>query len=103
MSALVLAAYFGGLLRTFELGTVDQRFSIRGALGPPEDIVVVKIDDVTFNDLQLRWPFPRSLHGKVIARLAKDGAAAIAFDVQFTAPTEPKEDNALLQIGRAHV
>ena len=102
-AALVLAASFGGLLHTFELGTVDQRFSIRGSHGSPEDIVVIKIDDVTFNDLQLRWPFPRSLHGKVIARLSKDGAAVIAFDVQFTAPTVPKEDNALLQaVANAH-
>ena len=28
--------------------------------------IVVQIDDVTFQDLDRRWPFPRALHGKVI-------------------------------------
>ena len=31
MSALVLGAYAGGLVRSFEFQTVDERFSLRGS------------------------------------------------------------------------
>jgi adenylate cyclase len=97
MVLVVLAIYWAGVLQALELQTVDQRFTIRGSQGPPKEVVAVLIDDVTFSDLQEQWPFPRSLHGKVIDRIAKDGASAIAFDVQFTEPSRPKEDNALIE------
>ena len=58
---------------------------------------MVKIDDVTFNELRTQWPFPRSDHAKVISRLKRAGAAVIAYDVQFTEPTVPAQDNALIE------
>ena len=97
MSALVLGAYAGGLVRSFEFQTVDERFSLRGSEGPPPDVVVVEIDDTTFSDLQVRWPFPRSLHGDVVTQLHEAGAVVIAYDVQFTEPSVPEEDNALVE------
>jgi adenylate cyclase len=60
------------------------------------------VDDVTFSQLDRRWPFPRSLHARVIDNLARDGAGVIAYDVQFTEPTTPRQDNALIRaVGRA--
>ncbi len=96
LTAFVIAAYAADVLHDSELDTVDTRFTIRGDRGPPKDIVVVKIDDVTFNQLQQRFPFPRSLHARLIDRLSRDGAKAIAYDVQFTEPTKPAEDTALI-------
>jgi adenylate cyclase len=94
---LGVTGYATSLLRTLDLSTVDTRFSIRGTQPRPDDIVVVKIDDVTFNQLQLQWPFPRHVHGQLIERLTEAGAKAIAYDVQFTEPTVPREDNALVR------
>lgn len=89
------------LLERLELETVDARFAIRGTEAPPDDMVLVLIDDVTFDELDEQWPFPRSMHGKVIDAINRDGAAAIAYDVQFTEPTVPKEDNFLIgAVGR---
>jgi adenylate cyclase len=93
---LGLLAYDQDWFHRTELDSVDLRFSIRGNEKTPKDIVVVGVDDVTFSDLNQQWPFPRSLHGKVIDRLKADGAKVIAYDVQFTEPTQPKEDNALI-------
>jgi adenylate cyclase len=90
-------AYATDLFRTIDLNTVDTRFSIRGAQDRPDDIVVVKIDDTTFNQLELQWPFPRHIHAQMIDRLSEAGARAIAYDVQFTEPTVPREDNALIR------
>ncbi|HEY1359535.1 MAG TPA: adenylate/guanylate cyclase domain-containing protein, partial [Thermoleophilaceae bacterium] len=103
LTGFVIAAYGFDVLHASELDTVDTRFNVRGDRGPPKDVVVVKIDDVTFNDLQKRFPFPRSLHGKLIDRLRRDGAKVIAYDVQFTEPTSVNEDNALIDaVDRAH-
>ena len=99
-AALAVTAYATGLFKSLELDSVDARFSVRGTQPPPEDIVVVEVDDVTFDELEEQWPFPRSLHGELIDKLREAGARTIAFDVQFTEPTTPKEDNALFRAVR---
>jgi adenylate cyclase len=96
LTGVVLAAYGIGVLDQPELDTVDARFDTRGSQGPPHQVVLVSIDDVTFNELGVRWPFPRSLHGRAIDRLRRAGARVIAYDIQFTEPTEPRQDNALI-------
>ncbi|MFN8152403.1 MAG: adenylate/guanylate cyclase domain-containing protein [Solirubrobacterales bacterium] len=99
--AVGLATYAFDLLERLELETVDARFEVRGVEDPPDDLALVLIDDVTFDELGEQWPFPRSMHGRVIDRLNRDGAAAVAYDVQFTEPTVPREDNALIAaVGR---
>ena len=66
--------------------------------------MVVAIDDRTFQAAaaRARWPFPRSLHAEVIDRLRAAGAREIVYDVQFTEPTDDREDLALYDaLGRA--
>ena len=94
--ASALAASWGHVFRGLELATVDARFGNRGEQTPPRDVVVVKIDAATFDDLGVRWPFPRSLHAKVIDELKRDGAKSIVYDIQFTEASTPKQDNALI-------
>jgi adenylate cyclase len=88
-----------------ELSSVDLRFSIRGKQGPPPNIVVVKIDDVSFYELDERWPFRRSFHARLIHRLKDEGAKVIAFDVQFSEKTPGRagaeQDNQFLLAARA--
>jgi serine/threonine protein kinase len=95
-AALALISEATHLLNTIELNTVDTRFSVRGSDGPPRNVVLVAIDTPTFQHLQLQWPFKRSLHGQLIDRLKADGASVIVYDVQFTEPTAPAQDNALI-------
>jgi adenylate cyclase len=90
--------YATGLLSTLEAQSVDARFAVRGTQATPDEIVVVGVDDTTFDELpKTRWPFPRSFEGRVIETLTKDGAKAIAIDIQFTESTTPKQDNALIE------
>ncbi|HKG18199.1 MAG TPA: CHASE2 domain-containing protein, partial [Candidatus Limnocylindrales bacterium] len=100
--ALATGAWALGLWERLELDTVDARFAVRGTEEPPPDVAVVEIDDVTFGDLQERWPLPRSWHGKLIDRLSEIGVRAIGYDVQFTEPSgtdraSVREDNALIR------
>lgn len=91
-----LLLYSTSLADRPENATIDARFSIRGEQRPSDEVVVVGIDDRTFQALDQRWPFPRSLHGRLLDRLRADGVAAVAYDVQFTEPTSAREDNFLV-------
>src|SRR5688572_30753958 len=81
-----LVAYGTNVFRELELQSVDARFSIRGTEPAPRDIVVVKIDDVTFGVAQRQFEQFRPLHAAVIRNLKAGGAKVIAYDVQFTEP-----------------
>ena len=97
-AAVGVVFYATGLLRTLEAQSVDARFAVRGTRATPDEIVVVGIDDRTFDELpNHRWPFPRSLEGRVIENLSKDGAKAIAVDIQFTEQTTERQDDALIE------
>jgi len=94
---LSLLTYGFGVLDGLDRQSVDERFAIRGTQPVRKDVEVVKIDDITFSQLQQQWPFPRSMHGKVIDRLRAAGAKAVVYDVQFTEPSTPAQDNALIE------
>jgi adenylate cyclase len=97
IAALALLAYGLGAFSRLEGDSMNLRFKLRGT-HPSHEVVVVAIDDVTFDELPVQWPFPRSLHAQAIDRLRAAGARQIAYDVQFTEPT--KEDRTLLDAVR---
>ena len=95
------AAYATGVLGALEDSSVDARYRHR-APQQPNDLLVVAVDDRTFDDLGQQWPFKRSLFGRAATALHKAGAREIVFDVQFTERTTDREDFALYDaIGRA--
>ena len=89
-----LAARESGALEPLEREALKARFDVRGTQ-PVDGLLVVGIDEQTFNDLNMRWPFPRSLHGRLVRRLHAAGAGTIVYDVQFTEETKLHEDLAL--------
>jgi adenylate cyclase len=97
LTGFVLAAYAADVLEDSELDTVDARFAIRGDLDPPKDILIVGIDEQSFTELGEQWPFPRRLHAEAIRNLKDDGARVIGYDVQFTEPSDPADDQALAE------
>jgi adenylate cyclase len=82
-AAIAITAYATNLLRSLDLNTVNTRFSIRGNERPPKNIVIVEVNDTTFQDLNV-YPLPRRAYGRVIARIAAEHPAAIAVDIQFS-------------------
>src|SRR3954447_11430860 len=96
VAVVALGFRFAGVLDRVEGASLDARFELRGQ-HPRSDVAVVAIDDTTFSDLKRRWPFPRSLHARVIDQLRRAGVRQIAYDVQFTAPSaDSRQDVALL-------
>ena len=97
--ALALVARDVHVLDGVEDETVAMRFEARGdAAG--RRVAVVAIDDATFSDLEVQWPFKRSLHARAIDALRRAGAKQIVYDVQFTEPTTEREDLALFRAVR---
>ena len=106
-SAIALLVTAGVAGDRAELATVDARFSIRGE-SPARDLVVVAIDDVTFDELprdQSRFPFDRHLFAEVLEVVSGARPRAIVYDVQFTEPQGDSDedieaDNALVEAAR---
>jgi two-component system NtrC family sensor kinase len=98
------AAFVGMLVLTslpplsfLELKGLDLLFLLRGPLPPPGEIVVVAIDEPSFAEISKQWPWPRSVHARLIDQLKKAGAKVIGFDVLFAERSQPAEDRALEQ------
>lgn len=98
LSALLFVAV-AGLAQLPFWPLVDYRafdyLSTIGAPPLPEDApIVVAIDEPSLADINQRWPWPRSLHGRLIAALRAAGAKAIGFDIVFSEPSTEYEDAA---------
>ncbi len=48
-----------------------------------DDVIIVAIDEPSFKQIKLRWPWSRTLHATLVDKLSHAGAAAIAFDILF--------------------
>ena len=53
---------------------------------PAPDLVVVAIDELSFAEVGMAWPWPRSLHAALIDQLAEGGARSIVLDILFDVP-----------------
>ncbi|MBL8251269.1 MAG: EAL domain-containing protein [Candidatus Competibacter sp.] len=63
---------------------------------PPDDIVIVAIDEQSLRQLG-RWPWSRRIHAALVRKLSEAGAKAIALDIVFAEPevTDPAADEEL--------
>jgi HD-GYP domain-containing protein (c-di-GMP phosphodiesterase class II) len=93
-AAVASAGTLTGALDPIENAALDRLFQKREAQ-MPDDIAVVAVDDVTFSELGLQWPFPRSLMGRAVEELGRAGAREIVVDVQYTEKSTAREDLAL--------
>ena len=98
LSIVVYMAYALGMLDTLELKTVDLRFRIRGVLPPRLPIVLVSIDQDSFDEMDPSWPWPRSVHAKLIRQLSTAQPKLIGFDILLPGSAKStKEDDELAQ------
>lgn len=78
--------------RQLEFKTFDA-YTALAARGPGDTpVVIVAIDEPSFRELGLHWPFPRRTHAELIERAASDGALVIAFDLLFAEATNAADD-----------
>jgi adenylate cyclase len=101
-AAAAVAAVVSGLLFAEPFRTAEARlYDLFATLAPPvpsPDVVVVAIDEPSFADVGAQWPWPRSIHARLITALREAGARAIGLDIIFSEPSEPAEDEALAAV-----
>jgi adenylate cyclase len=97
--ALTLLVFIGlaimnalGVGQTLENLALDVCYRIRPQSPPPPELVIVGIDEQSFQDIKRAWPWPRHFHAEIVRRLKDAGARLIVFDVIFAEPGEPKDD-----------
>ena len=95
--ALVWAASFTRVWHALEFKSFDLLATVTAPGPSPLPIVVLAIDEPTFQQLGQAWPFPRSMHAQLLERLRADGAAAVGFDVLFSEASREEEDAAFAE------
>jgi adenylate cyclase len=88
--------------KTWDAFLGDFLFLMRGPLPSPKNVVVVAIDEPSFGVIKKQWPWPRSLHAKLLNRLFKANAKVVVLDILFAEPSRPEEDLRLAGEIRMH-
>ncbi|HEY9779655.1 MAG TPA: serine/threonine-protein kinase [Leptolyngbyaceae cyanobacterium] len=105
-----------GLVQIVESETQSLFFELRGAVAPPNNIVILAIDEQSlsvpeqyyrtnpqqYSDLKLlqAWPWHRGAYAQAIERLMGAGARSVALDVVFAGQSAygAADDRALAQV-----
>ena len=90
-------------LEPYELGLMSWFTRLRGRTPPPNNIVLLAIDDESLNISNVlfpeeleespilkamnTWPWPRQVHARAVELLMEAGAKAVIFDVVFSTPS----------------
>ncbi|MFZ2086997.1 MAG: adenylate/guanylate cyclase domain-containing protein [Desulfobaccales bacterium] len=80
--------------QTLENQALDLWYRLR-PVKPPADILIVAVDEPSFQELAKPWPWPRRVHAELVRRLNAQGARLIIFDVIFAGPTNAEDDKLL--------
>jgi adenylate cyclase len=89
---LITPLSFLPLGKFLENRALDFCYQWRPAQPPSSEILLVGIDEASFNVLQRAWPWPRSWHARLVKRLFEAGARLVVFDIVFAEPSTPDED-----------
>lgn len=104
-SVLAAAAlWLSGLSAPLEQGLQSLLFDMRRGQASGE-LVIVEMDAASLAAIR-RWPWDRRHYARVLEKLDAAGVRSIAFDVDFSTPSNPASDAALAQslsAARGHV
>jgi adenylate cyclase len=85
-----------GPFRLVEARLFDYFSTLYPPQRPADGPVIVAIDEPSFSEINLQWPWPRALHAQLIESLRAAGAKATALDIIFAEPSSSPEGDAAL-------
>ncbi|QLE47284.1 CHASE2 domain-containing protein [Nostoc sp. C057] len=118
MGAALLSASGGESVKLMENKALSGFFQLRGPIVPPEDIVILAIDDQSISvpeqyyktnpkqyaylETLKSYPYKRAAYSQIIKKLIKAGVRSVAIDVVFDTPssygvTDDRQFQAVLQ------
>lgn len=83
------------VVELIELKGYDLLHLLKKPARSADEIVIVGIDEPSFAEIGKQWPWPRSLHARLVENLKKEGASVIGLDIIFAEPSSPNEDRVL--------
>jgi PAS domain S-box-containing protein len=84
------------LVPSLTAASVNMLFRFRGRVAPPEDIVIVAIDDASLQRVG-SWPWPRSVMADALDRITAARPRAVGLDVVYAEPSDPAQDKLLTE------
>src|SRR3989442_3254515 len=93
MLAVVLVTWF---VPSINAASLNMLFRLRGTLPPPDDIIIVAIDDPSLQRIG-NWPWPRSVMAEVIDKLSGAKPRAVGLDVIYAEPSDLSKDQRLAE------
>lgn len=101
-AVISLLISFTSLWQNIELKLFDQLIVATAPNSVNLPITIVGIDEPSFAKIKQQWPWPRSLHGRLLDNLREAGVAVVGFDVVFSESTSPAEDGAFAKAIQRH-
>lgn len=95
ITAVVAPLHGHADMQLAEARAYDLFSTLFPATPPAAGAIIVAIDEPSFAEIEIRWPWPRSLHARLVEQLRAAGARVVGLDILFPEPSEPEEDSAL--------
>ncbi len=86
-----------------EYSARDALMRLRGSQDASEDIVIVAIDDFSFNWTGYRWPWSRAYYAEIVDQINNGGGKVVGLDLFLFAPDSESENDPLLADSLAKV
>jgi PAS domain S-box-containing protein len=92
--SLAAAVAVTWLVPSLTAASVNMLFRFRGRVAPPEDIVIVAVDDASLQQVG-SWPWPRSVMAGALDRITAARPLAVGLDVVYAEASDPAQDELL--------
>ncbi|MGE5372916.1 MAG: CHASE2 domain-containing protein [Solirubrobacterales bacterium] len=96
---LIVVTVLAGFWDTAEISLYDTWFRVRGPMDPGNKVIIIGMDQKSIDELG-PLPWPRRMHAQLLSHLSQ--AKEISFDLVFDAPTNPIDDQTLVNAIRTH-
>lgn len=94
--AVLLPLSLSAPWRLLEARIFDYLSTLSPPSRPLDGPVIVGIDEPSFAEIGLQWPWPRDLHARLVNALRAAGATTIGLDIIFAEPSPRPEADGLL-------
>lgn len=84
-------------LERIEFSMLDTFTRLRGVEQPTGEIVIVAIDDASFNWTGLQWPWPRSYFAEIVNQINQGGGKVVGVDIFLSEPDTEENDQAFVE------
>ncbi len=85
-----------------EYSARDLLMRLRGEEKPSDDIVIVAIDDDSFNWTGFQWPWPRSYFAEIVDQINAGGGKVIGVDIFLFEPDDIENNDQMLAEALGH-